>query len=229
MDSDDPQGQTIRHEPRERGLEIATGNETTIEEVKALLERHVGPADSVFHEIVSDLVHLDVHIIDPSDKHPYFTLFTTGMSDRPMAVPEGAGAPLHAEIVSRVPADWVWLRDRKIEQDSPGYWVIRWMKTIARLPHEFESWIGPGHTVPNGDPPEPFAPDTQLCCMFLWPTPLFPEDNPTQLSDGRVVGFYEMLPIHRNEMAFKLQAGADELIKLFGAANVPLVIKPDRP
>jgi len=36
-----------------------------------------------------DDVHVAVHVIRPNEKHPSVTLFTTGMSDKAMAVPQG--------------------------------------------------------------------------------------------------------------------------------------------
>ena len=41
----------------------------------------------VFHEIISDLVHIDVNIMRPNETAPYYFVYTTGMSDLPMHVP----------------------------------------------------------------------------------------------------------------------------------------------
>mgnify|MGYP000664765674 CR=1 FL=1 len=35
----------------------------------------------VFHELMSDIVHIDVHIVPPDENRPFYLLFTTGMSD----------------------------------------------------------------------------------------------------------------------------------------------------
>ena len=42
----------------------------------------------VFHELLSDLVHIDVNIMRPDETHPYYVMYTTGMSDMPMTLPE---------------------------------------------------------------------------------------------------------------------------------------------
>ena len=34
---------------------------------------------------------------------------------------------------------------------------------LARLPHEFQTLLWQGHTVPNGDPALPYARNTKLC------------------------------------------------------------------
>jgi hypothetical protein len=73
----------------------------------AALSNHIGEwwgEGNVWHELVSEYVHIDVHSIPPSDAHPYHVLITTGMSDRPM---EGAiGNGQHCELMLSLPADW---------------------------------------------------------------------------------------------------------------------------
>ena len=44
------------------------------------------------------------------------------------------------------------------------------------LPHEYETWFGPGHRIPNGDPPEPFSDNTGMCCWMLLSLPFFPDE-----------------------------------------------------
>jgi hypothetical protein len=53
-----------RHEAREREFEtpaVATGTE----EIEQHFARVFGEPENVFHEIVPDIVHIDVHIIPP--------------------------------------------------------------------------------------------------------------------------------------------------------------------
>src|SRR6187200_3135581 len=55
-----PSGAPIyRHEARTKGFEPAIGDEETIKAVGDHIERYIGPVDNVFHEILSDLVHID--------------------------------------------------------------------------------------------------------------------------------------------------------------------------
>ncbi|WP_262922976.1 suppressor of fused domain protein [Hymenobacter cellulosilyticus] len=60
----------------------------------------------MFHEIISDKVHLDVHVVDPSKDFPFYTLVTSGMSDLPMAVPEGEEEARYAELCVLLPSTW---------------------------------------------------------------------------------------------------------------------------
>src|SRR5580692_2684215 len=66
----------------------------------------VGRAETVFHEIVSDIVHIDVHLFSPTERRPAHTLVTTGMSDRAMTAPPGREEYAHAELMVTLPLDW---------------------------------------------------------------------------------------------------------------------------
>ncbi len=51
-----------------------------------------GPVDPLAQQEivpVHDKVHVAINVIRPNDRHPCLTLFTTGMSDQAMNVPEG--------------------------------------------------------------------------------------------------------------------------------------------
>jgi hypothetical protein len=52
-----------RHKPRDKPFEMAFGDAGHIQLVEAHISQHLGEPETVFHELVSDLVHIDVHII----------------------------------------------------------------------------------------------------------------------------------------------------------------------
>lgn len=228
--SDDEQ-RIYRYEQRtDRDLEPAQGDDATIAAVGAHLERHIGPVETVFHEIVSDLVHVDIHMVLPAPDRPYAALMTSGMSDRPMTLPaelDGELSP-HAEICLLLPPDWPL--DEDAWQDERHYWPIRWMKVLARFPHEYDSWLGAWHTMPNGDPPEPVAPGSPFVGVMIAP-PLTPppEFGTLELPDGRVVTVLTFLPLHADEMELKVRSGADPLLEALDAAGVGDVLDGARP
>jgi len=119
-----------RHQEREREFEPAAGDGELIEEVSDHLEKHLGECHGVFHEIVSDLVHVDVHYHGPTEEFPWQTLVTSGMSQLPMTVPPDAEVSDYAELVTCLPPDWP-LTDEAF-QDEYFYWPLGWMKFLAR-------------------------------------------------------------------------------------------------
>lgn len=224
-----PDGTNIyRHEPRNREFEPAVGNEAAIEAISDHIERHVGPVDMVFHEILSDLVHIDVHWVRPTEDRPVHSLITSGMSDRPMVVPDECLELQFAELMITLPEDWE-ISEEAFESED-WYWPIRLMKTLARLPHEYETWLGMGHTVPNGDPPEPYAENTGFCCALVMPTLNVPDEFGTlEREDQPAIHFYSIVPLYAEEMDFKLNKGLDDLLDRFDKAGVSDLIEIDRP
>lgn len=218
----------LRHQARERDFTLASGDERTIEAIGEHIAAHIGKVEMVFHELLSDLVHVDVHHVPPSRKRPFHTLVTSGMSDLPMTVPEGAEAFRFAELLLHLPPEWQ-LTQKDFENER-WYWPVRWLKQLARLPHEYATWLGEGHTIPNGDPPEPFAPGTRLCCWLLVTPILAPEAfERLEIGADKIVWFWQLMPLYREEMEFKLDRGLEKLTKRFEMEEVLPIIDPKRP
>jgi hypothetical protein len=200
------------------------GTETIVRHI----ERHLGPVEAVFHELVSDAVHLDVHWVKAAPARPVHLLVTSGMSDRPMNVPAGVDAPRLVELVATLPERWAIGTDAF--GDENWYWPVRQLKTLARFPHKYDTWLGEGHTVTNDDPPQPLAPGTRLCGAILLP----PQHAPAAfrelaLGDGRSIRFLGVVPVYDDEMTFKTRAGTEALLERFRKAGITDAIEPARP
>jgi suppressor of fused protein SUFU len=196
------------------------------EAIEAHVERHFGPIEMVYHELASEYVHLDVLQVPAHAGRPFHMLVTCGMSARPMTVPVGAEAR-HAELVMGLPADWPL--DEAAWRDERHYWPVRTLKQLARLPHAYGTFLAPGHTIPNGDPPAPYSADTELCCSLIAPPVTLPAGAEVlDLEDGPV-HFYAVVPLHRDEMELKLTSGMDALLDRLDAAQVTEVLNATRP
>ena len=224
-----------RHESRSKPFEFAMGDEKTIEAIVKHIERHIGPPDNVFHELISDLVHLDIHIVPPTPERNWYTLVTSGMSDKPMTVPAedfenpaDAEQLKYAELLLCLPPDWP-MGQGEWQEDESGFWPVQWLKMMARMPHEYDTWLGWGHTVPNGDPPEPLAEGTDLCCMMVMP-PVLVDEKFYQLRIGKkkLINFYALYPLYKEEMEYKLKKGAEGIIEKFSEAEVTELLDPAR-
>ncbi|MEM8874737.1 MAG: suppressor of fused domain protein [Planctomycetota bacterium] len=231
-----PDGSTVyRHEPRQRDFELAVGDHMLIEAVEKHLTDYLGESNGVFHEIVSDLVHLDLHMFPPNDERPFWYVVTTGMAERPMQTPEGVENMEFAELAVALPADWPMDKfgagvDVPEDEQEAAYWPLKWLKFMARLPHEYETWLGAGHTVPNGDPPEPLHESTALIGSVCLP-PLFVGGDgfgTVQVGD-RTVHLYQLLLLHADEMQYKLDHGLDALLDRLEEAKVLPIVDPQRP
>jgi len=213
----------------------ATGDWDNISLIADHIEKHAGKVDCVFHEIVSDIVHIDVHWIKPSEEFPYHVLVTSGMSDLPMNVPGTMKGHEYAEVCALLPAEW------KIEEAGPNklmtdffkdeasYWPIRWLKKIARFPHEYNTWMSNGHSLPNGEEAEPFADNTKLGCILLLPSLSLGTDFfKLDAGDGKTIRFYCLYPLYKEEMELKLNKGTDALLDKFEKYKISDVIDVSR-
>jgi hypothetical protein len=91
------------------------------------------------------------------------------MSERPMTVPDPELAGLtHLELVLSLDAGW------PLETDA-GHWPVQLLQDLGVLPHRYGTWLWEGHTVPNGDPAEPYAPGTALCGAIIAAPVLVPD------------------------------------------------------
>ena len=191
------------------------------------IEEQLGPIDYVFHELVSEYVHIDVHRIPPQKNRPYYTLVTSGMSEQPMTVPNGAESLRFAELMICLPPNWpLSMEDFR---DERNYWPIRLLKVLARLPHEFRTWLGMSHSVPNGEPPRPYAPDTKFSSAVLVPPLTCPDAFRTfQLDEDQTIHFYAVLPLYPEELECKLQQGMNVLIDRLDSARVTELVNPRR-
>ena len=214
-------------------FELASGDEDTIAAISNHIERHLGPVAGVYHELISDQVHLDVYVVAPSADFPFYTLITSGMSDRPMAVPPEADpdeAPPYAELCILLPSTWPIPGPTETFEDDNAYWPISWLKLVARLPHEYHTWLGFGHTIPNGEAAAPFAPDTKLGCMLLLTAISLPEEFQTlQVRADKTVQFYTLYPLYREEMELKMNQGVGALLDRFEEYNISDVLDLTRP
>ena len=216
-----------RHEARERDLELPSDPARNVESVTAHVERFLGPVDAVLHEMVSDRVHLDLLHVRPSEERPFHVLVTSGVSDLEMTVPEEHEGPRRVELMLALPEEWP-VGEEAFEREE-AYWPARWLKTIGRLPHEYSTWIGYGHSIPNGDPAEPIA-DTPFTGFLLTFPYLFPEDfHLLECDSGDEVLFYSLYPLHPGEMELKLRRGTEALEALLEKREAPLVVDPARP
>lgn len=185
-------------------------SESEMNVVENHIAAHFGLYSNVFHELVSPDIHVDIAVIEPTEERNYFTLCTMGMGAHRMNVPselEDRGLD-RAELLICLPPDW----DLN-SSDEASYWPIRWIKVLARLPGEQDTWLGWGHTVANG---EPFAENTQLSgIMLLSPSGFGDEAAECKLPDGSDVNFYQMIPLYEEELEYKIANSADDLLDLF--------------
>ena len=146
-----------------------------------------------------------------------------------MTVPAGCEDAAYAELMLSLPSDWR-LDAISQRQYKKWSWPLEWLRMLARVPHENKTWLGFGHTIPNGDPPRPFGPNTKLSCMMLLPSvQLEDEAWMVEAPSKKQIALYAVHALYRSEMELKLEEGLDALLDAFNAAGVSEVLNPGRP
>lgn len=205
----------------------AEGDPRLIRAVSRHIERFIGRPSSVFHERTSHLVHVDLHHVPPSERRPFHTLVTSGMSERPMHVPPDCGDPVFAELCLKLPESWPLFVEGALRQPRYG-WPLELLSDLARYPHVERTWIGCSHVIQNGDPPRPYADSTRLCASLI----LHPASERLEFSRmkrrRRDVVFYQVVPIYEEELYLTQSRSLDVLMGLFAVHRVSEVIDPVR-
>jgi len=177
-----------------------------------------GEPSAVYHEVVPLLPHVDIFVFAPQPGvREFTTLVTGGMSDLPMTVPEPVGREgRRSELV-------LYCQESKPEYASM-------LRFLAHFPHDNRTWLGHGHTMPNGQPPEPLFLNSELD-TFLMLVPPFEEDASLRDSleiGGDPVNLTWVVPITSAECQWKLENGMVSLWEQFARVGLPVILDENR-
>ena len=188
--------------------------EDALDRFEAFVAEHFGPYSKVFHEKVSEDIHVDVIVVPPTGETPYYTLVTMGMGAYPMAVPENIKPyeAERAELVFFLPDDWPLASNRRED-----LWPLLSLIKMARYPMQQNTWLGAGHTVPLP------VDETDFGGLMLLDIANLEENFPElRLPGFGRINFYALMPLYREELAYKRQHGFDTFLALFGDDGLPL-------
>lgn len=206
---------------------VTTGGDTQSQEDKAAVvehvKKHIGEPSLVLAEEVSHLVELDVLCIPPGSSRSHWTVVSCGMSSRAMDAPTGEKSFSRLELLLCLPANW--RISPEAFKDETWYWPFRLLKNLARFPHLYKTWFGPGHTIPHGGEfPVPYAEEVPFCCSILGSPYTLGKKFPKLTLSGHEVSFLAVFPLYKEEMEFKLRKGGDALFKQFERRKITEVV-----
>lgn len=175
--------------------------------------------DQVFAECGKTVPRVDVRSYRRKMKDSSFsTLVTSGMSDSPMPLPRKADGPARrVELI-------FYCSEIKLEYVE----TLRW---VAHFPHDQRTWVGAGHTIPNGNPPAPFWGSSILDTLLLISPIITPDQRlPQELTlEGDAVEFLWVVPLSSAECRLKLAKGVGAILDLFDKHRHPPIFDPNRP
>ena len=188
----------------------------------------------VYREIDSEFLSVNVFVMKAPTKKDFHVLYTTGMSAMPMKLPQEF-LPKYkdlerAELLLFLPAEWDILTGYETDADVPDrlWWPVRLMKYLARFPHEFKTWLGWGHSLPNSADCVPYDESTKLCGAMLGA--LQENISMFRTEDDTQINMYCVIPLYKEEMEYQKTAGTEALMQKLSVLNgYGMIVFPDRP
>lgn len=201
------------------GETVETSNAQTLQIIEHFTRTIGAPEQLSLIQIVPTGIPIAVHAIPANEHHPYVTLFTTGMSEQPMTVPDGAEEYSRAELYIQLPGDW---RYREYEDPDWG-WPQHWLRSMAQYPQQHDTWLGgPVTLVANEEPPQPLAPNTKFTTLLLL------ADQSLVTDDGKKIWLYRMTPLYTEERQLEIDHGIPALLNAFDAHDIPMIVDMNR-
>lgn len=196
---------------------------TRVDEILDYMTARFGPVDQISQqELLSQGlgISISIHCIPPNEVHPYYVLFTTGMSDLPMTVPAGKDEWKFAELVMHLPETWHHpLKDKDSENWS---WPMGVLRRAASAPHLAKSWLAPPSTIISFSAEErPLGPGTELSSLLL--VPRFANLREPLSYEGNTINFFTVVPIHASERKFEKEFGMSKFLRKFVDEKVPMI------
>ena len=176
-----------------------------------------GKSDLVYHEIMPMVPHIDIFKYPPTAERPFYTFITSGMSDIPMTLPK--------ELSSEY---------RRIElvlytsEDKPEFSEM--LRRLAHFPHDNQTWLHWGHTMPNGTPAELLFDSSCLDSFFFIPSIVRPDSELGKrlIWQGEPIHLVWCVPISTAECNYKLEKGSNAIYDLFDKFDHPIAFSSNR-
>lgn len=196
--------------------------------IEDYLAQFLGEPKLVFHELVSPKdQHLDLILYQIKyDDKPVNFLVTSGLSQKPMSVPDNKKIFEYAELMVILPGDWPI--DDKAFKKNKNYWPIRMLKEIAHLTWDNKTWIGPGHTAQHNKAGEPYDKSVGFTGAFIYQSLALQPSLSKTPYPGKHINFYALYPLYPEELDYAKEKGSDALMELFDKAEVKDLVLPER-
>lgn len=188
--------------------------------------------ERIFYEQSSDFLQVDIHLLEAPTKQDFHVVYTVGMSALPMALPLDLLPEYkdleRSELILLLPAEWKLTLSEDGQVDNHLWWPVNLLKYLTRFPHEYQTWLGWGHVIPNSDAYVPYDEGTKLCGVMLGA--LQEEISILRSKDGAQINFYALIPLYKEEIQTKQKEGVETLFsKLSALKGFGMIVFPDRP
>lgn len=182
----------------------------------------------VFHEFMSLDFKLHVYFIKPK-KLNYNILLTSGISSLEMNVPEIVEEKdkyKFAELMLLIPKDVEF--NEVYTGENKNDFIIKMLKITGKFPHQYDTWLGIGHTIRYSEDLETYGTDTNFVGGVILPSATFEEDFTEINKNGRIINIYSFFPLYENELNYKIENGYNALLDLIIKNNCLEILDNNR-
>ena len=168
-------------------------------------------------------MHLDVFVYPATEKRPFHTLITQGISDKRCYTPKDLSAYRHFELMLYLPMEW----DLKELTSRDDYkWTVTLLKSLGRYVHKYSTFFTPGHSIAPSE--EAFVPGSFLdSVLFINPADEDDEFNELVIGD-KAVSFMRVIPVTAAEVQYKVDFGIKPCLQLLDWASALGDVDPYR-
>jgi hypothetical protein len=196
------------------------------DEIRSHVEQHIGPVHQILDGDPAEAAPVRIMYVAPHEMRPVHTLITLGISAQAMSVPSEKEAPRFIELMANLPKQWQF-DPESLKQDRWA-WPLRLLTSLAQRAHTKGEWLAWGQTIPNGEPPQPYARTTKQCATLIVPSLLVPTAFYQLVTPTRAIEFYGVVPLYREEWQFGRDQGVESLMNLLIDRDVNDVVEPKR-
>lgn len=142
---------------------------------------------------------------------PITIIMTHGLSEYRMPVSEKWVGREFNELCICLPTYW-----DLDDTTNPNFtWVYDWLFRLENFVREKQTWFGPGHSIPTGNPPVPISPlMKQEYFIFSDPMSMKAPLEPL-VDEEKTIYFLCVIPIFGDELDYKMGKGTYKFFKRF--------------
>jgi hypothetical protein len=169
-------------------------------------------------EIVTSELPIAIHIIPPSTQCEWLTLFTTGMSEHRMRIPNGSLTRPQAELFMQLPANWPYRQLDTME----FAWPMAWLRKLARYPKSR------GLTL---DSPASFVKlplRAELALGLSYTGFMLLAELEIKQNVGQPIAAYRVFPLFAEEFQLQQREGTPTVLRSLNKSKLSLVLSNDR-
>ncbi|PQV44400.1 suppressor of fused protein SUFU [Jejuia pallidilutea] len=122
-----------------------------------------------------------------------------------------------AELMMLIPKEIEF--DQVFPSENKNDWIISVLKQTAKFPHFYDTWIGIGHTIQAEEDMTPYSDETEFVGALILPSVTFGEDFTEIKKNNRQINIYNVFPLYKNELEYKIENGYNKFLDLLIKAN----------